>query len=338
MASQQTNYNTRKKRGKGASSASTHEPYEPPQPIIQTPPYQRFRLDAEERYNIIKKFEFNKERGFNFDKLGKYPIFEETIQKRGWEGIVQMVTEESNETIACEFLANAFAEKESDRHAIVRGKRVNYSNVNINRVLGLGAVENCGVEFRRANSDIYKTRAQWDSLIEGLMREGKGWIGTVERPQRINTVDLLPEYKAWASFVLTVIDQTSSTAEMIRDRVLILLALISDDDIDVGGLMYVSLKKLVRTDKTTLGHCCLINKLCQAAGVPVEPTDVYVKSLRPISKSVMRGFEREQEKYDLNLAKEREQQGGPQMMEQDHVPEIPPQQMQQQGLPPYFAE
>ena len=71
---------------------------------------------------------------------------------------------------------------------------------------------------------------------------------------------------------------------MIRDRVLILLTLISDEDIDVGGLMYRTLKKLVSTDKTILGHCCLINKLCQAVGVPVEPSDVYVRSLRPISE------------------------------------------------------
>jgi hypothetical protein len=214
---------------------------------------------VEERYNVIKKFEFNKERGFNFEKLGKYPIFEETITQRGWEGIANMVTEESNSTIACEFLANALAEKESDKHAYVGGKRVDYSNMDIDRVLRLGVVENCGVEFRRNNSGQFRTRAEWDSLIEGLMREGRGCIGTAERPQRINTMDLLPEYKAWASFILTVVDQTSSIAEMIRDRVLILLALISEADIDVGRLMYMSLKKLVRTDHTTLGHCCLIN-------------------------------------------------------------------------------
>ena len=170
------------------------------------------------------------------------------------------------------------------------------------------------------------------------MRDGKGWIGTVARPPRINTVDLLPEYKAWASFILTVVEQTSSTAEMIRDRVLILLTLISDEDIDVGGLMYRSLKKLVRTDKTTLGHCCLINKLCQAAGVPVEPSDVYVRSLRPISDTVMAVFEKEQENYERRLMERREQQRQPQMMEHDHVPQAPPPQVQQQGLPPYFAE
>jgi hypothetical protein len=265
MAPKSTDKNPRKRKEKGVVGTSTHDPLQPlpPQPLIQPPPYQRFvSAAAEERYNVIKKFEFNKERGFNFDKLGKYPIFEETIKQRGWEGIANMVTEERNSTIACEFLANALAEKESYRHVYVRGKRVNYSNLDIDRVLGLGVVENCDVEFRRNNFDQYKTRAQWDGLIEGLMREGRGWIGTTERPQRINTVDLLPEYKAWASFILTVVEQTSSTAEMIRDRVLILLALISDADIDVGRLMYMSLKKLVRTDHTTLGHCCLINRLC----------------------------------------------------------------------------
>jgi len=214
-------------------------------------------------------------------------------------------------------LANALAEKESDTHAYVRGKRVNYSKLVIDRVLRLRAVEKCDVEFRRSLTNEYKTRAEWDGLLEGIMRDGKGSIGTVARPQRINTVDLLPEYKAWASFILT---------------------LISDEDIDVGGLMYRSLKKLVRTDKTTLGHCCLINKLCQAAGVPVEPSDVYVRSLRPISDTVMAGFEKEQDNYDRKLRERGEQPRQPQMMEQDHIPQVPPPQVQQQGLPPYFAE
>jgi len=211
---------------------------------------------------VIKKFEFNKERGFNFDKLGKYPIFEDTIKQRGWEGIENMITEESNESIACEFLANAIVKKEGDIHAYVRGNEVDYSKRAINRVLGLREVENCDVEFRKKAYKEIRGRAHWESLLEGLIKKGKGWVGTIERPNRINTVDLLPKYKAWASFILTVIDQTSSTKEMIRERVIILLSLVSDEDIDVGGLMCKSLKKLMRTDKQTLGHCCLINKLC----------------------------------------------------------------------------
>lgn len=123
-------------------------------------------------------------------------------------------------------------------------------------MLGLRDVETCDVAYRKQVYDTFRSRNEWDGFLEGLMRDGKGWIGPVDRPQRINTIDLLPEYKAWASFILTVIEQTSSSSEMIRDRVIILLAMIADKDIDVAGLMTDSLWKLIGTDKNTLGHCC----------------------------------------------------------------------------------
>jgi len=92
--------------------------------------------------------------------------------------------------------------------------------------------------------------------------------------------------------------------------VIILLSLISDEDIDVGGLMCESMQKPLRTDKQTLQHCCLINKLCQAAGVPVEPFDSYLRSLRPISDTVMAGFEKELERYERehNAAHQQQEQ------------------------------
>jgi hypothetical protein len=329
----------KRSRGKRATGTSSQQQPSPPQPQppIQ-PPYQRFVSEiAEERYNLIKKRGFNKERGIAMDKLEKHPVFVWQIEARKWEGIVSMVTEESNSSIALEFLANAFVHKNG--YTYVRGKRVGYQKRDIKRVLGLRDVEKCDVVYRKQVYDTFRGRTGWDSLLEGLMRDGKGWIGSLDRPQRINTVDLLPEYKAWASFILTVIEQTSSTAEMLRDRVIILLALIADEEIDVAQLMIDSLRNLIGTDKNTLGHCCLINRLCQEAQVPVEPTDVYVKSLRPISDSVLEGFEREQENYDRKLREADEHQA----MEQDHIPQVPPPQVpppqiQQQGLPPYFME
>ncbi|KEH26527.1 hypothetical protein MTR_6g463930 [Medicago truncatula] len=290
----QTQEPTKRRRGTTISGTSSQQPPNPPL-------YQRFVSEiAEERFNVIKKRVFNKERGISMDKLARHPSFVWLIQARKWDGIVNMVTKESNASIALEFLANAFHKK--GVFAYVRGKRVECNNRSIMRILGLRDIENCDVKHHKQGYDNFRTRAEWDRLLVGLMRDGKVWIGPVDRPQRINTADFLPEYKAWASFILTVIEQTSSTAEMIRDRVIILLAIISDKDIGVAELMADSLWKLVRTDKNTLGHCCLINKLCQEAHVPVEPIDVYVKSLRFISDSVH------------------------------------PSQMQQQGFPPYFAE
>jgi len=209
---------------------------------------------------------------------------------------------------------------------------VNYSKWAINRVLGLREVENCDVKARKEVYDAFRSRGEWDSLLEGLMREGTSWIGTVDRPQRINTVDLLPEYKAWASFIQTVIDQTSATAEMIREMVIILLSLISDEEIDLGELVAHSLHKLARTDRNTLGHCCLINRLCQAAQVPVEPTDVTVRSLTFISDSLIEGYEKELERHERNAAQQQQHQ----MMEQDQIPQVPPPQVQQPDLPSYY--
>lgn len=83
-----------------------------------------------------------------------------------------------------------------------------------------------------------------------------------------------------------------------------------------------------------LWDIAVINKLCQATQVPVEPTDVYVRSLRFLSNSVLEGFEKEQENYDRKLRAAEEHQA----MEQDHVPQVPLPQVQQQGLPPYFVE
>jgi hypothetical protein len=105
---------TKRRKGKESTGTSSQQPPSPPQPQppIQPPSYQRFVLEmAEERYNLIKKRGFNKERGINMDKLEKHPSFVWQIQARKWEGIVNMVTEESNASIALDFLANAFAEK-----------------------------------------------------------------------------------------------------------------------------------------------------------------------------------------------------------------------------------
>jgi hypothetical protein len=165
---------------------------------------------------------FTKERGFDFAKLMRYLIFEQKIQEKGWEGIVGMVTPASNQSIALEFLANAFVEGSTGRHAMVRGKEVSYAPSDIARVLGLTRPAECGVMVRRQELGGARNANDWDVLLAGFMREGTGWKGRGGNPQRIDVVDLLPMYKAWASFILTTIERTSGKAEMTRARFYIL--------------------------------------------------------------------------------------------------------------------
>jgi len=80
---------------------------------------------------------------------------------------------------------------------------------------------------------------------------------------------------------------------MIVSRIFILLVLLSDyEQMIVGRLIAASIKEMVTTSNTTLGHSCLINFLCEKAGVPTEPLDVYVKSKLPITDTSLEGYER----------------------------------------------
>jgi hypothetical protein len=316
---------TRKRKSKKDSTSSSQPPPPSPPPPIQ-PPYNRFvSQEAEDRYNVIRKCVFTKERGFDFENLSCYPNFEQKIHEKQWEGIVGMVTPESNQSIALEFLANAFVEGSTGRHAMVRGKQVDYAPSDIARVLGLPRPEECEVMRKRKKQSGESTKEQWDALLAGLMGEGTGWKGHGGRPQRIDAVDLLPEYKAWASFILTTIERTSAKAEMTCARVYILLALLSDKEIDAGSLMYHSLKELITTTRATLGHCCLINALCRDAHVPTESSHVFLTSQQPISNKVMLKFEKDQEEFERGLAQQEGQQGQPQMMKEDQVPQMQPQ-------------
>jgi hypothetical protein len=252
---------------------------------------------------------------------------------------VNMITVESNQSIALEFLANAYVERSGGVQATVRGKEVSYHPDDIARVLGLTRPDECGVQVRRQELGPEKTKDEWDALLAGLVREGAGWKGHGGQPQRIDVVDLLPVYKAWASFILTTIERTFAKAEMTRARFYILKAILSDDDIDAAKLMYDSLKDLVKTTRATLGHCCLINALCRDAHVPTESSDVFLTSQLPISDKVMLKFEKDQEEFERGLAQQGGQQGEPQMMEEDQVPPVQPHMMQQQQgyIPPHFA-
>jgi hypothetical protein len=312
-----------RKRTRNQSKASSSNPPPPHQPPIQTPPtqpttYQRFKTEkAEERYQEIKEREFVGERAFDVTKLTEHPTFEETLREKGWEGLNGMVTKTSNKSIALEFFANAYAEEENRNFAIVRGKKVVYDAGIINAVLGLPAPANCDVVRRTAAANWPTTHEEWDNLLVGIMKEGQGWRRKTptSNPQRINTAHLLPIFRAWASFINSTIEGTSAAAQMILNRVFILLVLLSDhEQMDVGRLISRSIKEMVRTKSSTLGHSCLINLLCEKAGVPTEPLDVFVKSQNPITDITLEGYEkkmREEGGVQHELGEQPEVQGAP---------------------------
>ncbi|RHN65959.1 hypothetical protein MtrunA17_Chr3g0085601 [Medicago truncatula] len=193
-----------------------------------------------------------------------------------------------------EFFANAVSEKEGSYESRVRGKLVDFSPQNINRILGIPVPPVCDVERRRLPANWPGSQEEWDGLLVGLMKEGTNWIRKypTNNPQRIDTADLLPIPRAWASFVLSTIVSTSAAAEMILSRVFILLVLFSvHEQMNVGKLIAYNINDML-TKNTALGHCCLINLLCQDAGVSPEPANMLLKSQVPITDSTMARLEK----------------------------------------------
>jgi len=288
-----TDPQTKKRTRRQTQQASTSNP----QPESTQPPtYQRFKSEkAEERYLEIKERDFVGERAFDVINLTGHPTFEATLREKGWEGLNDMGKKTSNKLIALEFFANAYVEPKNHYFAIVRGKEVSYASRDINRIVGLPVPEVFDVERRRDPLNYPKSHKEWDEMLVGLMKEGKGWRRKTpaSNPERINTAHLLPVYRAWASFINATIEGTYSVAEMIVNRVFILLVLLSEQEqMNVGRLISASIKEMVTTSNTTLGHSCLINFLCEKAGVPTELLDVYVKSKLPITDTSLEGYER----------------------------------------------
>jgi hypothetical protein len=285
-----------------AASSSNPPPSNPPppnpSPQNQPQPFRRFTSNAaEERFHKIKEFEFKAERGFDLARLTGHPTFEKTLIEKGWMNLNAMVTKFSNKSISLEFFANAVSEREGSYVTHVRGKYIDFSATKINRVLGLPVPESCDVERKRTPGNWPKSQEEWDGLIVGLMKEGKGWVrpNPTSNPQRIDTADLLPEYRAWASFILSTIASTSSAAEMITARAFILLVLLSEhEQMDVGRIIAHNLHDMITKD-IALGHSCLINFLCENAGVLAEPSDLSLRSQLPVTDSSMGRLEKKLE-------------------------------------------
>jgi len=289
-----------RKRTRNQTKASSSNPPPPSQPPVQPTqtqplPYKKFiSAEAEESFQVIKELDFIGERVFDVEKLTCYPTFEKTLREKGWESLNVMVEKTSKKSIAMEFFTNVVSARAGSYESYVRGKRIDFSSNMINRLLGLPVPEVCDVERRRLSANWPRENEQWDELLVGLMKEGKGWIRKhpTNNPQTIDTADLLPIPRVWASFILSTIVSTYAAVEMILTRAFILWVLFSEhEQMNIGRLIADNIHDMI-TKNTALGHSCLINLLCQDAGVLPKPADLFLKSQLPITDSTLARMEK----------------------------------------------
>jgi hypothetical protein len=292
----------------------------------QQPDYEKFQDDEHaERFEKIKGFKFSGERRFDFINLQRYPQFETTIRTLGWKRLNDMVEKESNRTIALEFFANAFGDK--DNVVYVRGKQIDYSPRAINAFLGLKPPRQCHVEMRRSrSSNNFPSDDVLQQILQEIGEEGVDYVRSKATgfPTRMDVVDLKPQYKAWASFIHSTLESVSATSELPMERLYILEAIIFGYGINVGRLINLSLKEMANCGTSVhLGHVCLINALCKKEGVPEELGDIMLKSKGAIDDTAMVKFEKKKGREGPPVQRER---GGPSQAQpmQEDAPQYPP--------------
>lgn len=153
------------------------------------------------------------------------------------------------------------------------------------------------MEWRRSRSNRnFPSDDEFAQTLAEIGKVGADYIRSKATgyPTRMNVVDLKLEYKAWESFIHSTLESVSTTSELPLERLYILEAIVFGNGINVGRLLNMSIQQMADCGTSiTLGHCCLINALCKAEGVPVERGDIMFNSKGAIDDTAMTKFERE---------------------------------------------
>jgi hypothetical protein len=113
----------------------------------------------------------------------------------------------------------------------VRGKEIDYSPERINQLLEIVPPEVCDVKRRMKEFKNWDDE-RWEEFLLQIYVEGAKWH---EGSHMLLRADFKPNAKAWASFVVQTIEDTSCTSEIPLPRLLTLSAIL-----DVHPSMLVS--------------------------------------------------------------------------------------------------
>ncbi|GAU42965.1 hypothetical protein TSUD_143020 [Trifolium subterraneum] len=240
-----------------------------------------YREDRKNRYNFIKHFGFNQEKGFS-DELKAVPEIYEELRRRKWLKLNSLMIKDNvigNERLVREFYANAWKEpydQHTDR-AYVRGVMIDFSALALNEFLGAEIPVQCALES--ATIDFPKWPEVRRSVIKNFVgRPGTQWLKYTggEFPTKIRLGDFKPVARAWAEFVVHNITPVSNSSEYQVENAL--------------AWLVRSIRRIANNGQPsfTLGHCNLITALCRARGVPETDDD---NPFLPIRAMTLRYFQ-----------------------------------------------
>jgi hypothetical protein len=228
-------------RKKPVKPKSTNEP---PPPSVN---HRFLNSQARDRLKDIKHYRVILERAFLLPKLLKNPEFEQALTAWDWHGLNGMIFEQANKTLALEFYVNArFSRRRYGSY--VRGKDIDFSPEAINNLLKIVPPEQCDVKRRRETCGNWNDEA-WEELLLQMCVEGATWKGG---KRMLLKSDFKPVSKAWASFVVQTLEDTSCSSEIPLVRVHTIAAIMDGAPINVGELIANNIADFATGNKKAL--------------------------------------------------------------------------------------
>lgn len=191
-----------------------------------------------------------------------------TIAERGWETFT-VQPEAVVVAIVEEFYANG---KEARNNVVqVRGKSVAFNNVSINAYYQT-------VPMDHDEYTAYKQEElDWDQVINGdLCRPEAEWTLKGDEAVHFSHSELNRFGKAWYYFICANMMSSTHMTEVIKDREMLLYALVIGKRIDAGKVLYSSICHTLRRSSTCgLSHPSLICGICKNARVVWEDDEIF---------------------------------------------------------------
>ncbi|MCH83770.1 hypothetical protein A2U01_0004596 [Trifolium medium] len=219
-----------------------------------------------------------------------------------------------------EFYANAVAYSEDDFTSTVRGVTVSYTPAVIDAACGFTPTEQC---WARQWRHIAHTEEDYGQMLHTLALSGRDWqyISTGART-RLNITDMMPAARGWAKWLVRNFECASQETEIIMCRCHAIFAIMRREPIRVGDLIVRSIKRMIVSRDTVIGHPFVITMLCQAHRVPFyEDTDIIARPERPLGRVYFQRDVRDLEAAQAAAAPP----PGPQHQEQHQPPPHAPQ-------------
>ncbi|CAJ2677644.1 unnamed protein product [Trifolium pratense] len=232
----------------------------------------KFLTEAhQERHQQISLKRFVQGRAFNVEEQA-WPEMHQALRRVGLYNLNKIIRS-ANKNIALEFLANAMLMPASGdwSRSTVRGKVVSFSEERINQFLGIKAPAECAVERRIRDLNDMDEERRTVEILHDLCREGAQWFRQTEGklPSKFNQKTMKPLPKAWSHFVVQNIVTNSNVTEVTIKRAAIIQAIMAGESINFGRLIRNDIRRIAeeRQGAFSLGHCALINTLCEMDGV-----------------------------------------------------------------------